>query len=108
MSSHKRARAVTIAQPFYMGKTEVTNGQYRRFLEARPDYDGTAEVDPAYDLYLLHFKNKSTMSPEDEYPVVWVSWHNAKAFCCWAGLELPQMHPKSLILTTWPAWARNA
>ena len=51
------AREVTIAHPFYMGKTEVTNGQYRRFLEARPDYDGTAEVDPAYDLYLLHFKN---------------------------------------------------
>ena len=83
------AREVTIAHPFYMGKTEVTNGQYRRFLEARPDYDGTAEVDPAYDLYLLHFKNKSTMSPEDEYPVVWVSWHNAKGFCGWAGLELP-------------------
>ena len=83
------AHEVTIAQPFYMGKTEVTNGQYRRFMQAQPDYDGEAYVDPAYDLYLLHFKDKSVMSSEDEYPVVWVGWHNAMAFCAWAGLELP-------------------
>ena len=79
------AHEVTIAQPFYMGKTEVTNGQYRRFLQAQPDYDGEADVDPAYDLYLLHFKDKSVMSSEDEYPIVWVGWHNAMAFCAWAG-----------------------
>ena len=82
-------RQVTITRPFYMGKTEVTNGQYRRFIEANPDYIGEDDVDPAYDLYLLHFKGKSVMSAEDEYPVVWASWHNAKAFCAWAGLELP-------------------
>ena len=80
---------VTIGQPFYMGKTEVTNGQYRRFTQAQPDYKGEADCDPAYDLYLLHFKGKSVMSAEDNYPVVWVSWHNATAFCRWAGLQLP-------------------
>ena len=83
------AHEVTISQPFYIGKTEVTNGQYRSFIKAKPDYNGEADVDPAYDLYLLHFKDKSVMSAEDEYPVVWVSWHNAAAFCAWAGLALP-------------------
>ncbi len=83
------AHEVTIGQPFYMGKTEVTNGQYRRFMQARPDYKGEADTDPAYELYLLHFKGKSVMSAEDEYPVVWVSWHNAQEFCAWAGLLLP-------------------
>ena len=90
LSSHVAPEhEVTMARPFYMGKTEVTNGQYRRFMKAKPDYQGEADVDPAYDLYLLHFRGKSVMSPEDAYPVVWVSWHNAQAFCAWAGLELP-------------------
>ncbi len=80
---------VTIPQPFYIGKTEVTNGQYRRFMQARPNYKGEADTDPAYDLYLLHFKGKSVMSGEDDYPLVWVSWHNALAFSTWAGLRLP-------------------
>jgi formylglycine-generating enzyme required for sulfatase activity len=83
------ARQVTITRPFYVGKTEVTNGQYRRFIKARPNYKGAADVDPAYDLYLLHFRGKSTMSDANEYPVVYVSWQNANAFCRWAGLEIP-------------------
>lgn len=44
------ARQVTITRPFYLGKTEVTNGQFRRFTKANPAYDGEADVDPNYDL----------------------------------------------------------
>ena len=83
------ARQVTITRPFYLGKTEVTNGQFRRFTKANPAYDGKADVDPNYDLYLRHFRGKSVMSAADPFPVVYVSWHNANAFCVWAGLALP-------------------
>jgi len=79
---------VTITNGFYIGKTEVTNGQYRKFVKAS-GYDGKADTDPAYDLYLRHFRGKGIMSSEDDYPVVWVSWTNAKAFCKWAALALP-------------------
>jgi formylglycine-generating enzyme required for sulfatase activity len=79
---------VTVAKPFYMGKTEITNAQYRKFIKATK-YDGKPDTDPAYDLYLRHFRKKSLMSAEDNYPVVWVSWHNAKSFCKWADLSLP-------------------
>jgi formylglycine-generating enzyme required for sulfatase activity len=79
---------VHIKEPFYMGTTEVTNATYRRFLEAT-SYDGQTDTDPAYDLYLRHFRGKSMMSAEDDYPIVWVSWNNATAFCTWAGLKLP-------------------
>ena len=75
---------VAIAVPYYIGKTEVTNAQYRRFLKAS-GYDGTSDADRHYDLYLCHFRGKSLMSADDDYPVVWVSWHNAKAFCAWSG-----------------------
>ncbi len=88
-SNPKPARPVTITRPFYMGKTEVTNAQFRRFVKANPDYDGNADVDPNYDLYLCHFRGKSVMSKADEFPVVYVSWQNANAYCAWAGLKLP-------------------
>ncbi|MFH0963689.1 MAG: formylglycine-generating enzyme family protein [Planctomycetota bacterium] len=79
---------VTIPKAFYIGKTEVTNAQYRKFVDAT-GYDGKGETDPAYDLYLRHWRGVSLMSKEDDYPIVWVSWKNAKAFCEWAGLSLP-------------------
>ena len=88
MGSNSPAPYKVTIVPYYIGKTEVTNAQYRRFLKAS-GYDGTSEADENYDLYLRHFRGKSIMSTADDYPVVWVSWHNAKAFCAWAGLTLP-------------------
>ena len=87
-NTFKTIREVTIKKPFYIGKTEVTNVQYRKFVDAT-GYEGADDTDPAYDLYLRHWREKSIMSKENDYPVVWVSWKNAKAFCKWAGLELP-------------------
>ena len=79
---------VAISKPFYIGRTEVTNAQYRKFVEAC-GYDGKGDTDPAYDPYLRHWRGESLMSTDDDYPVVWVSWKNAKALCEWAGLALP-------------------
>ena len=90
MGAGRQAYQVTISIPFYMGKTEVTNAQYRRFVEVT-GYNGKPDVDPDpdYDLYLRHWRGKSIMSKEDDYPIVWVSWKNAKAFCEWSGFALP-------------------
>ena len=88
MGAKPGTRGVTITGPFYIGKTEVTNAQYRKFIEAT-GYEGKPDTDPAYDLYLLHWNGKSLMSAGDEFPVVWISWKNAGAFCKWAGLGLP-------------------
>ena len=90
MGSGVGVHQVTIGAPFYLGKTEVTNAQFRRFVEAT-GYDGTGDRYPApdVDLYLRHWRGTSIMSPADDYPVVWVNWKNAKAFCQWAGLALP-------------------
>ena len=52
---------VRITRPFYMGRCEVTNAQYRRF---RPDHH-SGHLDG------------------DEQPALWVSWHDADAFCRW-------------------------
>ena len=83
------AHEVTIPRPFYTGKTEVTNAQYERFIK-QSGYEGIPDVDPAYDMYLLHLRGKSIMPTGDDFPIVYVSWRNAKAFCRWTGnLDLP-------------------
>jgi len=59
---------------FWIGKDEVTNGQYARFLAA------TGYEPPAsWDDYKEH----------PDLPVVDVSWDDAEAYCQWAGGELP-------------------
>jgi len=81
---------ITIAKPYYMGKYTVTNKQYKQFLAENPGYDGAKDCDPGYALHVRHLLGKSIMPAGGEYPVVFVSWHNAKVFCEWAGgLDLP-------------------
>ncbi len=85
------AHEVTISYPFYMGQTEVTNGQYKQFMADAKSYDGAKDVDPAYDLYVRHFRKKSIMPTTDNFPIIYISWRNAKAYCDWAGggMDLP-------------------
>jgi formylglycine-generating enzyme required for sulfatase activity len=59
---------VRLTKPFYMGATEVTNGQYRRF---KPDHDSGSE-DGLND---------------DVQPAVIVSRSGAAEFCKWLGRQ---------------------
>ncbi|HUT34193.1 MAG TPA: formylglycine-generating enzyme family protein [Planctomycetota bacterium] len=65
----KPAHKVSISRAFWMGKHEVTVGQFRRFVEAT-GYKTDAEKGPEF---------KQT----DEHPVVCVSWNDAHAFVDW-------------------------
>ncbi len=62
---------------FWIGRAPVTNAQYKRFVDAT-EYDAP-----------LGWINKSPLTDELNHPVVYVNWHDAKAFCDWAGLALP-------------------
>ncbi len=75
----KPVHQVTISRPFWLGKCEVTNAEYRRFLDAA-GYDGQSDCGPGY---LKHFRGESNMPTGDRHPVVWVSWNNAMALCRW-------------------------
>ncbi len=66
---------VTLSKPFWMGTTEVTNAQYRRFVEA------TGHRKPKY-------RNSSRFNAPN-HPVVGVSWDDAVAYAKWAGMSLP-------------------
>jgi formylglycine-generating enzyme required for sulfatase activity len=75
----KPVHHVKLTKGFWMGKYEVTNGQYKRFL-ADSGYDGSNEADGDYQ---KHFRGNSDQPIGAEYPMIWVSWNNAQAFCRW-------------------------
>ena len=68
----KPAHQVAITRPFYLGRTEVTNAQYRKVV---PGHDAGS------------FRGQSFNG--DAQPAVRVSWNDAKAFCDRFRLRLP-------------------
>ncbi len=61
---------------FYIARTELTNAQYAEYLAANPD------VLPPASWGNEHFD-------QPNQPVVALNWFEAKAYCDWAGFELP-------------------
>jgi formylglycine-generating enzyme required for sulfatase activity len=62
---------------YWIGRTEVTNAQYLRFVRA------TGRSSP------LHWGGDSVPAGLESFPVVNVSWNDARAYCEWAGHRLP-------------------
>jgi formylglycine-generating enzyme required for sulfatase activity len=67
---------------FWIDRTEVTNRQYARCVDA-------GECVPPVEtgsFSRLHYFGDPAF---DDYPVVQVDWHQAAAYCAWAGARLP-------------------
>jgi formylglycine-generating enzyme required for sulfatase activity/tRNA A-37 threonylcarbamoyl transferase component Bud32 len=67
---------------FYIDETEVTNGAYAQCVDAGacdPPDSPNATYHPSY------FGDPAF----DDYPVIFVSWYDADAFCEWRGGRLP-------------------
>ncbi|MBI3901984.1 MAG: formylglycine-generating enzyme family protein [Nitrosomonadales bacterium] len=62
---------------FWMDKYEVTNLQYKQFIDA------TNRKSPG------HFRNRTYPQGKVDHPVVFVSWFDAHDYCVWAGKRLP-------------------
>ena len=64
--------------PFYIDETEVTAGQYAQCVEAGGCRAPRVSSENYYG------------SPEYvDYPVIFVNWYDAQAFCDWRGARLP-------------------
>ena len=67
---------------FWIDRTEVTNAQYARCVEAGAcNRVGSSEWTTRDSFY--------GDSAYDESPVVWVSWYQAETYCAWVGARLP-------------------
>lgn len=86
---------------FLMDKFPVTNIQFKRFIEAthyKPN-DGTN--------FLKHWNNNTIQKGEENFPVVFVSYEDARAYAQWAGKRLPtevewQYAAQTSALNEWP------
>ncbi|MCD6115902.1 SUMF1/EgtB/PvdO family nonheme iron enzyme [bacterium] len=68
---------------FYIDKTEVTNEQFKQFLDAtgyKPKWPKN---------FLKNWRNGVYAKGKAKHPVVWVSLEDAKAYAKWAGKRLP-------------------
>ena len=62
---------------FYIDRYEVTNHQYKNFIES------SGHSPP------LHWINGTYPAGMDDYPVIYVSWLDASAYARWIGKRLP-------------------
>jgi serine/threonine-protein kinase len=97
-------QAIIHLDAFWMDKTEVTNAQFAKFVDAI-GYRTTAETSNAYsyvqDLRLRDFVSvpdaewrrpqgkNSNINNKGDHAVTQISWQDAAAYCEWAGRRLP-------------------
>ena len=75
---------------FSMDTYEVTNAQYKRFVDANPQWQkGRLRARYHDGNYLKHWNGNSYPSGKANHPVVYVSWYAASAYSEWAGKRLP-------------------
>jgi serine/threonine-protein kinase len=85
-----KIRAIFLSPPrnrhldgFYMDQFEVTNQQFKQFLEE------TQYAPSSKNSFLKHWSGNSYQDWATTFPVVWISYEDAKAYCEWRGGQLP-------------------
>lgn len=98
MFNIKRAELFREASPkhsillsdFYFDKTEVTNAAFKTFLDRNPEWQKD-KIGSEYHngKYLQKWSSGAFPTGEAKFPVVFVSWHAAAAYCRSVGMRLP-------------------
>ena len=76
---------------FYMDTTEVTNAQFKAFVDANPAWQKD-RIEPRFAIredYLRDWKGNSYPKGRGNYPVMYVSWYAAMAYAEWVDKRLP-------------------
>ena len=75
---------------FYMDIYEVTNAQFKAFVDANPQWQKD-KIDARFHDgdYLRQWRDNTYPEGKANHPVVYVSWYAAMAYAEWAGKRLP-------------------
>ena len=75
---------------FYMDKYEVTNAQFKAFVDANPRWRKDSIPRAYHDGdYLNHWTGNRYPTGKSNHPVVYVSWYSAMVYAQWVGKRLP-------------------
>jgi len=86
---HEKPVHPAYVDSYYIGKFEVTNGEYRRFMDAGGF--GKVGSEPLY-WNSIQYRGGGP-SGYDNFPVVVVSWYEASAYCRWLSEEKGDTYP---------------
>ena len=79
---HVKPQHVVYLDGFWIDQTEMTNARYLRCVN-----DGAC--DPPFLSDSFTKKDYFGNPKYDDFPVVYMSWENAKQYCLWVGADLP-------------------
>jgi len=78
-------RHEVVLPAYYLDRNEVTNEEYAKFLQASGRPLPADPKDPDY----YRWEGPTPPAGQEKYPVMYVSWYDAQAYCEWAGKRLP-------------------
>lgn len=79
-----------VIDAFSIDKYEVTNAQYKMFVDANPEWRKDRIPQKYHDGgYLKHWIGNTYPSGKGNHPVIYVSWYAAMAYARWTGRRLP-------------------
>ncbi len=80
---------VTIGS-FYLDRYEVTNSQFKKFLDKNPQWrQDRIAIRYHNGNYLKHWNSNNYPKEKANHPVTNISWYSAVAYCQWEGKRLP-------------------
>ena len=81
---------IVYVDAFYMDKYEVTNAQYKAFVDTNPEWRKDRIPRAYHDGdYLTHWNRNNYPVGKGNHPVTHVSWYAAMAYAQWSGKRLP-------------------
>jgi len=86
---------------FYMDQFPITNQQFKEFLDA------SHYVPSDTNNFLKHWKKRQITAGQEDFPVTYVSYEDARAYARWTGKRLPtevewQYAAQTSQLSEWP------
>ncbi len=75
---------------FHIDRYEVTNAEYKKFVDVNPQWQKDRISEKYHDGdYLKHWNGNNYPPDKGKHPVVYVSWYAAMAYAEWCGKRLP-------------------